>query len=339
MSMPRLVTPVLLVVLALGSLVPGDETKLPPELDVVPRDAFLFVSARVGDLWMSDAAKAVRLVLPASQLKPLQTFEQSLGIGLADLDRVSVIVPTNDPSADRPIFLATATRPYDRGKVIRTLTGGAAVVQHQGRGYYPVPGPWSFGALHLLNERSVIVGKLEDVAAVLEKTGKAPGQGAQSEAIALAVKKHHVVVGLNGAFLRQNVPANMPLEAQRLLPLMAMTHASASVDVNKGGVQSTVRMSFMGENQARAGQSAVKDLLALAREGIPHVVDEFLKDARDNPQFKDALKRVDPWLAGVPVKLEGTTVVVSPSLKVEDFGVVTALLVPAIQKLQQAASR
>lgn len=312
---------------------------LPPELDVIPRDAFLFVSARVGDLWTSEPVKAVRLFLPPAQLKPLQDFEKSLGLTLGDLDRVSLVIPTNGPSADRPILFATATKPYDRARVVQTLADGAAEVKHAGRGFYPIPGPQWLGALHLFNDRTVVLGKMEDVTAVLARSAQPASSGAQAEALALADKKHHVVVGVNGAFLRQNVPANMPLEAQRFLPLMAMTHAAVNVDLTKQGVQSTIRMNFMGENQARAGESAVKDLLALGRDVLKLALRELPKETQVNPQVKEAQRRLEGWLAGIPVKLDGTTVVVTPSVKQEEITVVIGLLLPAVQKVREAANR
>ena len=323
--------------LAVPAAAQAPPAALPPELNLVPRDGFLFVSARVGDLWNSDLVRAARIFVPAREMQPLTDFEKALGLTLADFERGTLILPSIDLSENGPVVVLTATKPYDRAKVVQALAAGGAEEKHQGRVYHLTPKS-PLGALHLLNDHTVILGRVADVEAVLgwkAKSAAAP----LAEALALATQKHHVVVGVNGAFMRQSVPANMPLEAQRFLPLMAMTHAAVTANVTKEGVQSTIRMSFLGENQARTGEGAVKDLLALLREGLTYAVNEFASDIKDNPAVKEGLRRVDAWLAGIPVRLDGTVVVVAPGMKAEDLPVVMGLLVPAAQKVREAATR
>lgn len=312
--------------------------KLPPELELVPADGFLFVSARVGELWNSDQARILRLVIPGKELKPLDDFEKALGLTLSDFERVCLFLPSEDLHKHGPILLATARKPYDRDRVVNTLTGGVPADKLKAGIFYRLPESSPLGALHLFNERTVILGRVDDVGPLLDQSKKKSPDGPLAPALQLAAGPHHVVIGLNGASLRQNVPANMPLEAQRLIPLMALSHAAITVHV-KDGAQAMFRLTFQGENQARAGEGAVKDVLGFMQDGLKYLAGELPKETRENPQIKEAFQRLDAWLEAMPVKVEGSTVVVTPRLKSDEIALFAVLLMPTVQKVRELVAR
>src|SRR5262245_58392429 len=64
-----------------------------PALNPVPTGSFIFVSAKVSKLWDHAAAKPVRDWLAAQKPGPL---DQVIGLAPADIDRVTVFLPTTD---------------------------------------------------------------------------------------------------------------------------------------------------------------------------------------------------------------------------------------------------
>ncbi len=308
----------------------------PVELRLVPRDGAFFATVRLADVWNSEVAKPFRPLVQLQAGKALQDFEKSLGLTLGDIERLSVVVPSAEEGEPKWVVVATALKPFDRGKIIATLAPDGVETKRKGRAYHTtalVPD----GVLHFFNERTVLFGPQAPVEDLLERAGKAKA-GPLAEAVTLAGKNHAVVVGFDFAPVRKQVPANMPLEAQRFLPLLAINHGSVTEDF-KDGLQTTVRLHFAGNNQAKAGEAAVKDLLDLGRQGLKQLAKDLPADAKANPEVQQFLKQADAWLAGVPVRVDGSTLVVSPRLKKEEPAVAMSMVLPAVQKVREAANR
>jgi hypothetical protein len=92
MSRPRIL--VALVAFALAAPATAAEP-LPPELNLIPREAGAFVSFRVGDLWSDARIKPLRDFLTADATV-LRDFRQKNGFGPEDIERVTVLMPGFD---------------------------------------------------------------------------------------------------------------------------------------------------------------------------------------------------------------------------------------------------
>lgn len=315
---------------------PATETeKLPPELRLVPRDAVYFGTIRLADTWKSEFLLPLRLVIQVQAGKPLQEFEKSLGLKLADIERLSAVVLNADENDPAWAVVATSAQPYDRARVLATLAPEAQEANHEGRGYYPTTTPPDC-VLHLLNDRTIVLGPRDHVHALLERAAAPAESGPLAEAVALASQGHHLVGGFDFARIRRRVPANLPPEAHLFLPLLAMNHGSLAVDL-KETAQAQVRLHFPNEYQARAGETAVRDLLELTPRALKQGVLDSLGPAKGSSQVQKQLKQVEAWFAGIPVRREDATVVLTPQMKKDELAVAVAVLLPVVQKLRKAA--
>lgn len=329
---PRNALAVLLVALSFAP-VSADTGGLPPELRVIPLDGTFFATVRLAEVWNSELARPLRPIVQLQVGKQLQQYEKSIGLTLGDIERVSVVVLRETEQGPNWAVVITATRAYDRAKVLATLAPGAAETKQEGRSYYPVsalPG----SVVHCFNDRTVVLGPRTDVHELLQRAAQPAKTGRLGDALALAARQHPVVVGFDFTSARKHVPANLPLEAAGFLPLLAMTHGTVKVDI-KDSVQASARLHFADQNQARAGETAVRDLVAFGREELQNLVSKGKPDA----QAQALLKRLDAWIAAVPARVDGATLLISPELKREDVPVALGVLLPVLEKVREVVQR
>jgi hypothetical protein len=307
---------------------------LPPDLALVPRDGVYFVTVRLAEAWKSAFLLPLRLAIQVQFGKPLGEFEKSLGVKLADLERLSLVVLNADEDDPAWVLLATAQKPYDRTKVLATLAANAAETKHAGRGYFPTTTPPN-SALHFWDERTVLLGPRDAIHTLLNKASRPAKSGPLTEALDLVRKNHQVIVGFDFTRIRKQVPANMPIEAQLFIPLLAMERGCITVDL-KDAAQAEVRLHFPGENQAKAGATSVRDLLDLAPKALRPVVLDALGPAKGNATVQKQLQRVDAWFVEIPLRVDGSTVIVTPQMKRDELAVAVAVLLPVVQKLRKA---
>ena len=81
-----------LFVVVLAGAGPKPEAVLPPDLDLLPRDAAFFLSVRVGELWKSETTGALRdllAALPIDVVHELEVPQRSLALaGVSPIDRL-----------------------------------------------------------------------------------------------------------------------------------------------------------------------------------------------------------------------------------------------------------
>jgi Protein of unknown function (DUF1559) len=103
---------------------PARAEPLPPELNLVPRDAGLFVSIRVSDLWNDAGLKPLRDFL-VEEGSLLRDFEKETGFRPDDVERVSLICANFHPRhiVPEPLIVVTFKKPYDLAKLLDTWGG------------------------------------------------------------------------------------------------------------------------------------------------------------------------------------------------------------------------
>lgn len=113
---------------------------LPPELNLVPRDAALFVSIRVADLWNEARIKPLRDFL-VEEGRMLRELERDIGVRPEEVERVSVVCPTfhSRRVLSEPMIVLTFTKPYNLAKLLDSWGGMTEAEMQQKIEKAPIP--------------------------------------------------------------------------------------------------------------------------------------------------------------------------------------------------------
>ncbi len=319
---------------------PRPAAVLPPELEAVPPGALGFVSIRPADLWNSELSRATRAQLRArdpegyqDDLKLLDRAEEHYGVRLETAERFTAILL--QPSDEAWIFFISTARPYDRDRLIKRLTPEAKELPSAGRTYFTGTTPGG-RALHLLNDRSYVVGSEPNMNRLLEAWDRGEAKGPLSGPRGLAAQKHLLVPGLNTprlAALARGQP--LPREMEPFRPLLSAWSASLTADLDPE-LHIVLRLGFPEVEQAREGEKAVQAGLDLARRFL----DQGLRDLARDPEpergapFRRVLEQIQASLKAASVGGQGSLVFLPVRHKLETDAVVTTALA-----VQQGAQR
>ncbi len=280
---------VLVVGLLLGSgpaLAAPGESKLPADLDLVPRDAAGFVHLRLTDLWQSDWLKDVRHLVDRAGPEAWKTFQQKCPVDPSSLERLTLILltpqtladpfPTVDPEAMSAVVVLTTKKPYERLPLIQALAAREKVYRKYV--YYFNEDLWS--GLVLVDERTFLIGSEDALVRYFEMSRQQDRNGPLQPALVEAAGKHQVVVGLNPQLLgKEKEGQALPPPAQKLL---AAHSATMTLDLEKG-INLNVRLDFPSEEQAKAGEAGLRETLDLGRHGLAQPIGE-LEQMLKNPE-------------------------------------------------------
>jgi Protein of unknown function (DUF1559) len=91
-------------------------------VDLVPTNAFGFITIRVADLHDMEALKPLREAIGRIE-KSQGSIEEVIGVPLADMDRVTLFwpgLPTGE-AIESPIFVVTTRQPFNEARVLKAL--------------------------------------------------------------------------------------------------------------------------------------------------------------------------------------------------------------------------
>jgi len=106
--------------------------ELAPELDLIPRDAGLFVSIRVADLWDNEVVQPLRDLLAKDQARGMIELEKMTSLRPEHVERITLLAPSIGPDMGPPIVIVTTIKPYDRAKLLTALHASDPRQFHQG---------------------------------------------------------------------------------------------------------------------------------------------------------------------------------------------------------------
>jgi hypothetical protein len=277
-------------------------TKLPPELDVVPRDALGFITVRVADLWGSDIAKQLRLRVAKEKVEELKALEDC-GLSLPDIERFTAFQMITNREV---LMLVTTTKPYILTKALTLIGSEADIKKDPEKNYYESRNR----ALHVLNDRTFILGTPKELKNAIS-IGKKP-ERTWPEPWRFATEKHHVVVGINGMLVKSYFQV-MPLPVQGLLQSQS---AALAIDF---GVEfsADLQISFANANQVKEGEQATKAGSVWLQGILTNYLDKELEPEweAEAPNFATLLRELANTLGNVAPKSKATSVQASLRVK------------------------
>ncbi|MCI0681002.1 MAG: DUF1559 domain-containing protein [Gemmataceae bacterium] len=342
---------------ASGPLSAG-QPALPPDLAFVPADGVGFIHVRLADVWKSEHFKEWRDTLLKAGDEALAAFDKRFVPAPSTIDRLTMFVSRIQPGQNDPEFaiILTTTKPIQQAAFLEQLGPEVRKQEVDGKTFYEAP-RHKLG-LHFINERTLVFGPAPAVKAAL---AQAPArQGDLAPALLQAKDGKPLVVAVNLAVASQLVP---PRALQQIPPpleaLLKARLATLTIDFENNGkidlrlLYANAQQATDAETAAKAGLLQVRMLLAKGKEellnkvigdGKPATLDE-LPEAAGSLFGLGLLNRVDEFLAAPPLKKDGSALALSIRLPeggsaVLSMGAIsTALLLPAVQKVREAATR
>ena len=338
---------------------PARSADSPPEFQLVPGDTLGFVHVRVSDLWKVSAFQEYRDVLKLAGPKAIAAIDDQFAPALSTFERATVFFMKAPNPGDEPlpVGVLTFSAPFESARVLRCTLPDAKRTTVDRKVLYE--SATAKVAVYFPDAKTIVIAPIDAMKIYLRRV-PTPATAMQS-AFELAGSGRPFVVAVNlqqlpiPAQAKAQVPPDFqPLVRAKFLTITTTNDAEPRLDL---------RAMFPTADEATAGEKAIRQAAELARAMLPAARAELEKllfakspvggEPRPIDQFPDALgavfglgtvNYVDKLLAEPPVKTVGSSVVVTlpiPSLGQSPvvYPVLIGMLLPAVQKVREAAAR
>jgi DNA-directed RNA polymerase subunit RPC12/RpoP len=315
----------------------------PADLRLVPADAQAFISVRVADIWKSDDLKKVLDALPAEVRKTISAQEDKAGLTLGDCERVTVVI--GDASDDPPmcmwvIFLTS--KAYDEKKIKAVLLPDGRERTEGKHKYLSDEKEPNGSSLYFHSDRIVVFGSHRGIKACLDQVDNRKKEGPLKAAIKEASGKRQLVAaGVPPAALVAMMRKNLPPELQPYDALLNVDVAMLAADLVGATTRAELTLTYADGDRAAKAKTAADDLKKMALAKLA----EFKRQlgARGLPPEGNVLfDRAESTLKDAVIEQKRNAVLVALKLDAgsgSSAAVMTGLLLPAVQKVREAAAR
>jgi hypothetical protein len=322
---------ILLCSLVGGRRLAAEDKKTLPGLEHIPADAVGFLTVNLTELRASEAGKAL-LQSNKDTAELHKEFQKAVGLEIADLARISLVVADAPPRSE-PVLLLTATKGFDREKVLKALAPDAAEDKRESGSVY-LDRQKNVG-LFFPDQGTVVFGNTVAVGNFAEH----PAAGKEkplADALALAAGKHPVVAGVDIATINKEVGDRVPAEMEPFLPLFKAQTATLTLDLTAAGqVEAAATLHFAKEAEAKEGEKAAAAGLTLAQAALAEVTKQAPKGME---KVVALLEDLNGALKAAKVTHTDATLKGTLTAKV-DVATVTPMLAQAVVKMRQSAGR
>ena len=330
------------------------------DLALVPADAIGFVHVRAADLWKNEVFAGFRKTFEKAGPKALAALDARFVPKVSTFDRATAfLLPVGERKQPAPFVVLRFSAPFDPAEVVAAYLPKATTEKVGAKKYFTSES--TEFELYFPDDRTIVIGPNEGMAAYLKH--EFPKTGAMSAGLKLAASGKPVVASLDLSALPipRKLLAELPDEVK---PLFKAEHLTVSLDL---GAAATVQLTagYKDAAAARDAEKAVQALAEVFRKELAktkadiekRLFEPRAKGSRPLGELPEALfsvfalgaiNEVDELLAdpGKYVKRDGADLTASVTLPkdlVVAVGGVAAigagLLLPAIQKVREAASR
>lgn len=335
----------------------AEDPKLPADLAAVPGDAIVFVHVRAADLWKIDALKDFRAMIEKAGSKALNAFDERFVPAPSTIDRVTIFAIGPADAGPEPPFVGVVAcnKPFDRAKLLKSLLPQGKEIKV---GNATIHADEEFNlAIRVIDDRTFALAMVGVMRRYLE-TPPAKSRPL-APALRLAAERHHLTIGLNVSSIPNEAIAELPPALQ---PLGRAKLAYLAMDVG-GELSLDLRADFADAAQAKAGEGAAQEGLAMAREALKGAKAEFArriqgKDTKSPAAISElpeaalsvlalgGIETFDELLKTLPLKRDGTSVAVSVKLPLGPYvtvlgmaGMSAGLALPAVRRARMASTR
>ena len=332
----------------LGDPVPA--TKIAAEaVSIVPADAVAFGRVRLADLWKSEAMKDFREVLSKAGEKAIAAFDARFVPTPSSMNHVTVFAVKREEEV-YPYVVFALTKPVDRPEFLKSLGANSETKLANGT-MFVVEG--SDTAFWFVDPSTFGIGSVESVKYLLSR--EAPKARGVIDAARVLTADKPIAFALDGALLTQVEQQLSP----EFRPLARMKSLVVTADIVGNG-HIGLRMDYGTEKARIAAENAIEQLKEMAKAGLAQSRKELsaqvFGDGKTAPveQMGPAAAALlglamtqyaEDALKDLPIEKNGSALVLNVALPkggpmvVAGVAVPIGLLLPAVQKVREAASR
>jgi hypothetical protein len=313
---------------------------LPADLNLVPREAFGFLSFRVADIWTNSDVTKLREELGKNNPAVMRDFLAPLSVGVepSEVERLTFLMPKVPPfdTPSQPAFVVyvATTKPYDMKKVLKELMPDGKEDKFKGKVVFTSSG----AAIHPISDRAYLLGPAHAVEDVLSQTPPKDNKGPLSEGLALAAEKHYITGGMNPTALLKAVPpeAKQSEEFETFKPILEAQSLALAFDAGKE-LRLFGTLHCSGESEAKDAARGVRGFIGLfLKEALPRLKQELkLTDDKDK-DLKQVMTEIETALEKSTIDAKGSVVHLEAKAKV-DLGKFGTALISGLPKVRSLA--
>src|SRR5262249_40407292 len=305
----------------------GEDTKtaLPADLAHISPASFFIASLNVENAWNSEAAKSVREQALKSFPDLFQEFEKLVGVGITDIQRITMVV--NGIMGDNePVVVIATKSDCEKERVLKkALRGRTEKTTHHGTAHSHERKPMAF-----VDGKVFVVGGPHSVEAFVEMPRTTKDGPLTPVLRAAAGGKHTVAAGLNPEPLEQ-IKDQLPGAVEPFKPLMAAKSSLFTVDLTNK-LTANLSGTFANAKDAESAEKAAEELRKLLLGFLAKGIEETEKQGKDWARIVELLKLADKSMKDT--KLERKDATLQASLTVQtDLAVLNVALIEAVQKI------
>ncbi|MBX9681538.1 MAG: DUF1559 domain-containing protein [Gemmataceae bacterium] len=336
---------------------PAVAQELPLDLRQVPSHALGFVHIRTHDLWNSPMMKMYRDGLAKSGPDVVKLIEQRISPDPSTIDRVTVVLMPGAGAGRSPVEFAAylhLTKDVDEKKAVEGFDRLIVKAKNGPETYYVRHDM----AIRILDKRTIQVGTLTVVEAL--DRGDAGGKNPFVDALRTASEgKRTIVAAGNLGIIPPQALGQLP---PQIRPVFEADVAQLAIQLGKEG-SIEVSLQYRDQDAAQAAEKSVEQLRGMAKMMLGKVKQEAEQKLANAPAASlfdiekavetigpalaiGSIKQVEEWMDQLPIDRKGTGLTAKAPLPEElqstallGAPVLIALLVPAVQKTREAASR
>ncbi len=332
---------------------------LPADLALVPADAAGFVHVRLADLWKNEMMDGFRKTWEKAGPKALETLDKQFVPAPSTISRGTAFVVLDDKKKPQAVGILAFSAAFDPMTVVKTYLPKHTTEKVGGKTVYRSPdAEFEF---YFPDSKHIVIGTGGSLNAYLSKP--VAKTGPLAAALKLAGGGTKVMVAsadISGLPIPEEAFKDVPAEAR---PILRAKQLTVAVDLG-ADARFDIRATYADEAAAQDAEKAVKALAELGRKELAKMKKE-LEDKLYDPNIKTprppadlpealasvfalgALTRLDETLTDPKFitrdKAELALAVPMPKEILALAGGTVALgaaaLVPAIQKVREAAAR
>lgn len=346
---------IVLTAWALG--VPVRAQEVPADLAVVSGDALGFLHVRIADVWKGEALKDIRKVIEKAGPKALALLDERFVPAPSTIDRATLVAFMPDKKEGEPQLIAALAfnQPINRADLIKSVfpdlkktpPASAQLIEDAD----------SQLAVFLPNDRTIVFGPIEAVKAHAGRPSRELGRF--EPAVRQAASGKAITFAMNPTIIPAQVLAEVP---EPIRPLLAANLVTVTIDPGKSA-RVDVRLTYADNGAGEKAEKAVDAGLGLLKQAMgdyrkmaeerlysPQKVDrsslEALPEAAAAVAALGFINSVEEFLKDIPIRREGNALTAAITLPEGPFatavsvaGTSAGLLLPAVQKVREAAAR